>query len=352
MYGKSTKVFELNQPRTNFISNKESSSSSSDNKKTSDTNTYFKLNKTDAQQISGCYELEETIGQGHFAIVKSARHIFTGEKVAIKVIDKSKLDPVSREHLFQEVRCMKLVQHPNVVRLYEVIDTTSKLYLILELGDGGDMYDYIMKHSNGLSENKSRNYFRQIVRAVKYCHDLHVVHRDLKPENVVFFEKTGQVKLTDFGFSNIFEPGTKLTTSCGSLAYSAPEILLGDSYDAPAVDVWSLGVILYMLVSGRAPFQEASDSETLTMILDCKYFLPAHLSHECKDLIAKMIVRSPVKRIKLDEISNHEWLKETSDEVSEESSGDDVYEVGNSSIISNKGNFWVYVTYFHLDGLN
>lgn len=161
---------------------------------------------------------------------------------------------------------MKLVQHPNVVRLYEVIDTQTKLYLILELGDGGDLYDYIMKHEGGLSENLAREYFRQIVRAISYCHQLHVVHRwvcvddhfgrcrcwscdaitnfnfvsipfvrDLKPENVVFFEKLGVVKLTDFGFSNKFCPGQKLETSCGSLAYSAPEILLGDSYDAPAV---------------------------------------------------------------------------------------------------------------------
>ena len=138
-------------------------------------------------------------------------------------------------NLFQEVRCMKLVQHPHVVRLYEVIDTQSKLYLILELGDGGDMYDYIMKHKGGLDESKARRYFKQMVRAINYCHKLHVVHRDLKPENVVFFEKMGLVKLTDFGFSNKFIPGEKLQTSCGSLAYSAPEILLGDSYDAPAV---------------------------------------------------------------------------------------------------------------------
>lgn len=133
---------------------------------------------------------------------------------------------------------MKLVQHPNVVRLYEVIDTQTKLYLILELGDGGDLYDYIMKHDTGLSEQLAREYFRQIVKAIKYCHQLHVVHRDLKPENVVFFEKLGMVKLTDFGFSNKFCPGQKLETSCGSLAYSAPEILLGDSYDAPAVGEW------------------------------------------------------------------------------------------------------------------
>lgn len=169
-----------------------------------------------------------------------------------------------------QVRCMKLVQHPNVVRLYEVIDTQTKLYLILELGDGGDLYDYIMRHDSGLTEEVryflnyikfhlnwwnrqsytitlmflyyvwekkqlARTYFRQIVRAISYCHRLHVVHRDLKPENVVFFEKLGTVKLTDFGFSNRFCPGQKLETSCGSLAYSAPEILLGDSYDAPAV---------------------------------------------------------------------------------------------------------------------
>jgi SNF related kinase len=264
---------------------------------------HIKTNKVDE-----LYRIEGTIGQGHFAIVKLARHLFSGELVAIKVIDKTKLDSISRDHLFQEVRCMKRVQHANVVRLYEVIDTPNKLHIILELGDGGDMYDYIMKHTNGLTESIAKNYFRQIVNAVKYCHDLNVVHRDLKPENVVFFEQTGQVKLTDFGFSNIFEPGKRLLTSCGSLAYSAPEILLGDSYDAPSVDIWSLGVILYMLVTGHAPFQEANDSETLTMILDCKYYIPATLSGDCIHLITSMIVRDPNKRLCLDEIVKHQWF--------------------------------------------
>lgn len=259
-------------------------------------------------EIAGLYDLEKTIGKGHFAVVKLARHVFTNEKVAVKVIDKTKLDEISKSHLFQEVRCMKLVQHPNVVRLYEVIDTQTKLYLILELGDGGDMYDYIMKHDKGLPEDKARRYFRQIVEAISYCHKLHVVHRDLKPENVVFFEKLGIVKLTDFGFSNMFNPGKKLETSCGSLAYSAPEILLGDSYDAPAVDVWSLGVILFMLVCGVPPFQEANDSETLTMIMDCKYLVPDHISSSCKDLIHRMLQREPIHRAKLGDILNHAWL--------------------------------------------
>lgn len=259
-------------------------------------------------KIAGLYDLDKTLGRGHFAVVKLARHVFTGEKVAVKVIDKTKLDTLATGHLFQEVRCMKLVQHPNIVRLYEVIDTQTKLYLILELGDGGDMFDYIMKHEEGLNEDLAKKYFAQIVHAISYCHKLHVVHRDLKPENVVFFEKQGLVKLTDFGFSNKFQPGKKLTTSCGSLAYSAPEILLGDEYDAPAVDIWSLGVILFMLVCGQPPFQEANDSETLTMIMDCKYTVPSHVSKECKDLITRMLQRDPKRRASLEEIENHPWL--------------------------------------------
>lgn len=261
-------------------------------------------------KIAGLYDLEETLGRGHFAVVKLARHVFTGEKVAVKVIDKTKLDEISRAHLFQEVRCMKLVQHPNVVRLYEVIDTQTKLYLILELGDGGDLYDYIMRHENGLDQESARHYFRQVVHAISYCHQLHVVHRDLKPENVVFFEKLGMVKLTDFGFSNKYNPGQKLETSCGSLAYSAPEILLGDSYDAPAVDIWSLGVILYMLVCGHPPFQEANDSETLTMIMDCKYTVPPHVSEGCRRLIGRMLQRDPANRATLEEIASDAWLQD------------------------------------------
>ncbi|XP_025936743.1 SNF-related serine/threonine-protein kinase-like [Apteryx rowi] len=260
-------------------------------------------------KIAGLYDLERTLGKGHFAVVKLARHVFTGQRVAVKVIDKSKLAGEAAGQLLQEVRCMKLVQHPNVVRLYEVIDTHSKLYLILELGDGGDMFDHIMRHEGGLAEGRAKHYFAQIVHAISYCHKLHVVHRDLKPENVVFFQEQGVVKLTDFGFSNRFQPGKMLTTSCGSLAYSAPEILLGDEYDAPAVDIWSLGVILYMLVCGHPPFQEANDSETLTMIMDCRYTVPPHVSAQCSDLISRMLQRDPKQRASLEQIESHAWLQ-------------------------------------------
>ncbi|VDK49147.1 unnamed protein product [Anisakis simplex] len=276
-------------------------------------------------RIAGLYDLEETIGRGHFAVVKLASHVFTGEKVAVKVIDKTKFDAKMASHFMQEVRCMKLVQHPNIVRLYEVIDTNTKLFLILELGDY-DMYDFIMKnadkvtnnhhymekcsnknfadtiHLQGCPENEAQQYFCQIIKAIDYCHKLHV------PENVVFFEKLGMVKLTDFGFSNKFTPGEQLATSCGSLAYSAPEILLGDAYDAPAVDVWSLGVILYMLLCGRLPFQEANDSETLTKILDCKYSLPETLSARARNLISRMLVKDASKRATLQELVENHWV--------------------------------------------
>ncbi|XP_036008064.1 SNF related kinase b [Fundulus heteroclitus] len=259
--------------------------------------------------LSGLYHLGRTLGRGHFAVVKLGRHVNTGQLVAVKMIDKTKLDVMAASHLLQEVRCMRLVQHPNVVRLYEVIDTPTTLYLVMELAEGGDLYDYILRHEGGVAEGTAKRHFAQIVRAVSYCHQLCVVHRDLKPENVVFFPQQGAVKLTDFGFSNLFQPGMMLATSCGSLAYSAPEILLGEEYDAPAVDIWSLGVILYMLVCGVPPFQETNDSETLVMILDCRYSVPEHVSDDCRDLISRMLQKDPCHRASLDEIEAHEWLQ-------------------------------------------
>ncbi|XP_034094566.1 SNF related kinase b isoform X1 [Gymnodraco acuticeps] len=259
--------------------------------------------------LSGLYSLGRTLGRGHFAVVKLARHVNTRQLVAVKMIDKTKLDVMATSHLLQEVRCMRLVQHPNVVRLYDVIDTPSTLFLIMELAEGGDLYDYILRHEGGVAEGNAKRHFAQIVRAVAYCHQLHVVHRDLKPENVVFFPQQGAVKLTDFGFSNLFQPGTMLATSCGSLAYSAPEILLGEEYDAPAVDIWSLGVILYMLVCGVPPFQETNDSETLVMILDCRYRFPKHVSDDCRDLISRMLQKAPSLRASLQEIQAHPWLQ-------------------------------------------
>uniref|UniRef100_A0A673A959 non-specific serine/threonine protein kinase n=1 Tax=Sphaeramia orbicularis TaxID=375764 RepID=A0A673A959_9TELE len=132
--------------------------------------------------LSGLYHLGRTLGRGHFAVVKLARHVNTGQLVAVKMIDKTKLDVMTQITQICS-RCMRLVQHPNVVRLYEVIDTPTTLYLVMELAEGGDLYDYILRHEGGVAEGTAKRHFAQIVRAVSYCHQLHVVHRDLKPEN-------------------------------------------------------------------------------------------------------------------------------------------------------------------------
>jgi len=261
------------------------------------------------------YELLETLGKGKFAVVKLARHLLTDVRVAIKIIDKNKLDEVSKTHLYKEVTCMKLLRHPNVIRLYEAIDTTNHLFLVMELGDAGDLYDYIRQFDNGLDEARAKLFFAQMVTAIDYCHYRRVVHRDLKPENMVISSENESVKLTDFGFSNVFEEGKFLQTSCGSLAYSAPEILLGEEYDASAVDVWSLGVILYMLLCGEAPFNETNDSETLTMIMDCRYTDLENVSDECNDLIRKILKREPSDRLKIAEILKHDWLKDLGEAI-------------------------------------
>lgn len=222
-----------------------------------------------------------------------AEHVLSKQRVAVKIIDKSKLQPDELEHLHHEVRLMKLIRHPHIIRLYQVQNTNNKLYLILELGSGGDLYEYISKHG-ALPEAHARRLFRQIAQGVAYCHKNRIAHRDLKPENVVFCTtKTGEevVKVTDFGLSNSFAPGEKMKTACGSLVYTCPEILLGDPYDGPQADVWSLGVILYMMVCGKLPFQEHNDTATLVKIMDVVYKPPTHVSANCRDLLSRMLVR-------------------------------------------------------------
>eukprot|EP00050_Salpingoeca_kvevrii_P006477 m.289658 g.289658 ORF g.289658 m.289658 type:complete len:529 (+) comp12166_c0_seq1:653-2239(+) len=263
------------------------------------------------QGFVGMYDFRETLGTGHFSVVKVAQHVISKRRVAVKIIEKCKLDKDELAHLHHEVRVMKLIRHPHVVRLYQVVDTPSRLYLILELGSGGDLYDYIT--TNGaLPEAQAKDIFVQIAEAVAFCHQHHIVHRDLKPENVVFCSEKNQtdhiVKVTDFGLSNNFSPGEMMKTCVGSLCYSAPEVLMQDPYDGPAADVWSLGVILFMLVTGRLPFSEANESATVTKICDADYSVPDEMPEGCKDLISKMLVKCPNDRISVSAVLSHPWL--------------------------------------------
>ncbi|XP_054913275.1 MAP/microtubule affinity-regulating kinase 3a isoform X10 [Poeciliopsis prolifica] len=242
----------------------------------------------------GNYRLLKTIGKGNFAKVKLARHILTGREVAIKIIDKTQLNPNSLQKLFREVRIMKILNHPNIVKLFEVIETERTLYLVMEYASGGEVFDYLVAHGR-MKEKEARAKFRQIVSAVQYCHQKHIVHRDLKAENLLL-DADMNIKIADFGFSNEFTLGNKLDTFCGSPPYAAPELFQGKKYDGPEVDVWSLGVILYTLVSGSLPFDGQNLKELRERVLRGKYRIPFYMSTDCENLLKRFLVLNPTKR--------------------------------------------------------
>nr|XP_046222983.1 MAP/microtubule affinity-regulating kinase 3-like isoform X11 [Oncorhynchus gorbuscha] len=273
----------------------------------------------DEQPHVGNYRLLKTIGKGNFAKVKLARHILTGREVAIKIIDKTQLNPNSLQKLFREVRIMKILNHPNIVKLFEVIETERTLYLVMEYASGGEVFDYLVAHGR-MKEKEARAKFRQIVSAVQYCHQKHIVHRDLKAENLLL-DADMNIKIADFGFSNEFTMGNKLDTFCGSPPYAAPELFQGKKYDGPEVDVWSLGVILYTLVSGSLPFDGQNLKELRERVLRGKYRIPFYMSTDCENLLKRFLVLNPAKRGTLEvredsenQIMKDRWINAGSEE--------------------------------------
>ncbi|XP_036961748.1 serine/threonine-protein kinase MARK1 isoform X4 [Acanthopagrus latus] len=261
---------------------------------------------TDEQPHVGNYRLLKTIGKGNFAKVKLARHTLTGREVAIKIIDKTQLNPTSLQKLFREVSVMKILNHPNIVKLFEVIETDKTLYLVMEYASGGEVFDYLVAHGR-MKEKEARAKFRQIVSAVEYCHQKRIVHRDLKAENLLL-DADMNIKIADFGFSNEFTLGSKLDTFCGSPPYAAPELFQGKKYDGPEVDVWSLGVILYTLVSGSLPFDGQNLKELRERVLRGKYRIPFYMSTDCENLLKKLLVLNPGKRGSLQQIMKDRWM--------------------------------------------
>ncbi|XP_064881312.1 serine/threonine-protein kinase MARK2 [Oncorhynchus nerka] len=251
----------------------------------------------------GNYRLLKTIGKGNFAKVKLARHVLTGKEVAVKIIDKTQLNSSSLQKV---VRIMKLLNHPNIVKLFEVIETEKTLYLVMEYASGGEVFDYLVAHGR-MKEKEARAKFRQIVSAVQYCHQKCIVHRDLKAENLLL-DSDMNIKIADFGFSNEFVMGSKLDTFCGSPPYAAPELFQGKKYDGPEVDVWSLGVILYTLVSGSLPFDGQNLKELRERVLRGKYRIPFYMSTDCENLLKKFLILNPTKRGSLEQIMKDRWM--------------------------------------------
>ncbi|CAM6046747.1 unnamed protein product [Sphagnum compactum] len=253
------------------------------------------------------YRLGKTMGFGAFSKVKSATHSLTGQKVAIKIMNRHKMKDME-EKVRRELKVMQVVMHPHIVRLYEIIETHSDIYVVMEYVESGDLFDYIVLNGR-LPEDEARHFFQQIIAGVEYCHRNRVVHRDLKPENLLLDAKRRSVKIADFGLSNIMRDGQFLKTSCGSPNYAAPEVIQRRYYAGPEVDVWSCGVILYAMLCGILPFDDENISSLYQKITDGIYTLPCHLSMQARDLITRILKADPLRRITISEIRCHPWFQ-------------------------------------------
>jgi 5'-AMP-activated protein kinase, catalytic alpha subunit len=240
--------------------------------------------------------------------VKLATHAVTGHKVAVKILNKAKIKQLGMEEKVQrEINILHLCTHPHIIRLYDVIDTPTDIFLVNEYVSGGELFDYIVSKGR-LSADEARNFFHQIISGVEYCHFQKIVHRDLKPENLLL-DANKNIKLADFGLSNLMRDGEFLRTSCGSPNYAAPEVISGHLYAGPEVDVWSCGVILYALLCGSLPFDDESIPNLFKKIKSGMYSLPTHLSQLAKNLIPRMLEVDPMKRITIPEIRMHPWFQ-------------------------------------------
>lgn len=257
----------------------------------------------------GKYRVGRTVGEGTFAKVKLAVDAETGGKVAVKIIDKNM---VLRNNLMyqvkREISAMKLLNHPNIVKIYEVIATKTKICLVMEYVSGGQLSDKL-SYLKRLDEREAKKYFYQLIDAVDYCHRRGVYHRDLKPENLLL-DNQGDLKVSDFGLSVLRKPGQLLSTSCGSPCYVAPEVIQHKSYDGAAADIWSCGVILFELLAGYLPFQDRSLTNLYRRISRAHFAFPQWLTIPQKKIIFRILDPSPITRAKISDIFDDMWFQE------------------------------------------
>ncbi|VDM37208.1 unnamed protein product [Toxocara canis] len=255
----------------------------------------------------GFYEVESTIGKGNYALVKLARHRVTKTEVAIKIVDKTRLDKENLAKVYREIDVLKMLNHPHIIKLYQVMETKNMLYLVTEYAPNGEIFDLIAKQRR-LSEHSARDKFWQIISAVEYCHKLNIVHRDLKAENLLL-DANLNIKIADFGFSNFYNKDDTLNTFCGSPPYAAPEVFEGKRYAGPEIDIWSLGVVLYVLICGVLPFEGSSLPILRDRVLSGRFRVPYFMSNDCENLIRRMLTLDPSKRATIEHIKKHKWMQ-------------------------------------------
>ncbi|KAK4415075.1 CBL-interacting serine/threonine-protein kinase [Sesamum alatum] len=262
--------------------------------------------------LHGKYELGRLLGHGTFAKVYHARNLQTNKSVAMKVVGKEKVIRVGMmEQVKREISVMKMVHHPNIVELHEVMASKTKIYFAMEFVRGGELFAKIAK--GRLREEPARNYFQQLISAIDFCHSRGVYHRDLKPENLLLDEE-GNLKVTDFGlsaFSDHLSQDGLLHTTCGTPAYVAPEVIGKKGYDGAKADIWSCGVILYVLLAGFLPFQDDNIMSMYRKIYRGDFKCPPWFSPEARKLITKMLDPNPSTRISIAKIMDSPWFKKS-----------------------------------------
>lgn len=256
------------------------------------------------------YELGRLLGQGTFAKVYYARSLVTNQSVAIKVIDKEKIVKVGLiDQIKREISIMRLVKHPNVIELYEVMATKTKIYFVMEYAKGGELFNKVAKGK--LKEDVARKYFQQLINAVDFCHSRGVYHRDIKPENLLL-DENDNLKVSDFGLSALAECKRQdglLHTTCGTPAYVAPEVINRKGYDGAKADIWSCGVVLYVLLAGYLPFHDSNLMELYRKIDKADFKFPSWFTPEVRKLLSKILDPNPSTRISIGKIKESSWFK-------------------------------------------
>ncbi|XP_027351423.1 SNF1-related protein kinase catalytic subunit alpha KIN10-like [Abrus precatorius] len=254
------------------------------------------------------YKLGKTLGIGSFGKVKVAENVFTGQKVAIKILKRRTIKNMEMEEkVRREIEVLRLLIHPQIIQLYEVIETPSDIYLVMEYVESGELFDYVAEKGR-LQEDEARNIFQQIISGVEHCHRNMVTHRDIRPEKLLL-DSECNVKIIGFGWSSIMRDAHFLKTICGSCNYAAPEVISGKLYAGPEIDVWSCGVILYFLLCGTLPFYDENIPNLFKKIKGGIYTLPCHLSLGARDLIPRMLEVDQVKRMTIPQLRQHPWFQ-------------------------------------------
>ncbi|XP_004297073.1 PREDICTED: CBL-interacting serine/threonine-protein kinase 1 isoform X2 [Fragaria vesca subsp. vesca] len=260
----------------------------------------------------GKYELGKTLGEGNFGKVKFAKDVGSGQPFAVKILEKKRITDLNiADQIKREIGTLKLLKHPNVVRLHEVVASKTKIYMVLEYVTGGELFDKIAQKGR-LKESEGRKLFQQLIDGVSYCHNQGVFHRDLKLENILVDSK-GNIKISDFGLSALpqhFREDGLLHTTCGSPNYVAPEILANRGYDGGTSDIWSCGVILYVILTGYLPFDDRNLAVLYQKILKGDVQIPKWLSPGAQNLIRRVLDPSPLTRINMTDIKSDEWFKQ------------------------------------------